>query len=155
MFTVRDHITIQAPIARCFQLSTNVDIVRMELRMTPVDGRTSGCVQAGDTVRWEGMQLGFRNFHKSLISGYDPPHFFQDRMIHGRFRTFEHDHHFQQTTHGVFLSDEVCFTMPFGPLGWLVGQFILVPHIRKLLHRRFHLLKRIAESDEWHQYLKA
>ncbi|MGA7156497.1 MAG: hypothetical protein WBY53_06610 [Acidobacteriaceae bacterium] len=123
--------------------------------MTPVAGRTTGFVVGGDTVRWEGMQLGFRNFHQSLISGYDAPHFFQDRMMEGRFRSFEHNHSFEQTTQGVILRDEVRFTMPFGPLGWVVGRLVMVPHIRKLLHRRFHLLKQIAESEEWRDYLNA
>ena len=43
--------------------------------------------------------------------------------------------------------------MPLGPLGWLVGRLIMVPHIRGLLRRRFRLLKRIAETDEWRSYL--
>ena len=35
--------------------------------MHPVEGRTGGLVTAGDTVRWEGLQLGFANYHVSLI----------------------------------------------------------------------------------------
>lgn len=162
-FTLRDSILIHAPMERCFLLSTSLEIVHKELGMTPVpalaaDGtpsRTSGLVTAGDTVRWEGMQLGFPNFHVSLIPAeeFQPPHHFRDRMIGGRFRTFEHDHTFKSTPDGTLLHDEVRFSMPFGPPGWLVGRAVLVPHIRALLHRRFRLLKRIAESDEWQTYL--
>lgn len=123
--------------------------------MKPVAGRTSGLVTAGDTIRWEGWQLGFPNFHVSLISTFDPPHFFQDRMIEGRFRMFQHDHRFEQMPQGVLLRDEVRFTMPFGPLGRLVGRLVLVPHIRRLMSRRFRLLRRIAEGEEWREYLPA
>lgn len=155
MFTLRDSILIHAPIERCFALSTHLAIVESELGMRPVAGRTSGLVTAGDTIRWEGKQLGFRNFHVSLIvpETWNPPHFFQDRMLAGRFRFFEHDHHFTETPQGTQLTDEVRFTMPLGPAGWIVGRTILIPHIRGLMHRRFHRLKRLAESDAWRDYL--
>ena len=156
-FTLRDSILINAPIERCFQLSTSIEIVRKELGMKAVSHgpatRTTGLVTAGDTIHWQGWQLGFPNYHVSLISAFDPPNFFQDRMLAGRFRTFEHDHHFASTPEGTLLSDEVRFTMPLGIPGLIVGGAILVPHIRALLHRRFHLLKRIAESEEWRTYL--
>jgi ligand-binding SRPBCC domain-containing protein len=152
-FVLHDSIVIQAPIERCFLLSTSVEIVRMELKMTPVRGRTTGHVVGGDTVRWEGWQLGLPQVHESLIPVYEKPFHFQDRMIAGRFKTFEHDHWFEQTADGVTLRDELRFTMPLGPLGWMVGRVVMVPHIRKLLRRRFALLKRIAESDEWRRYV--
>jgi hypothetical protein len=43
--------------------------------------------------------------------------------------------------------------MPFVWWGDLVGTWVMVPHIRSLLRKRFALLKPIAESDEWRQYL--
>lgn len=154
MFRLRHSITIHAPLERCFALSTSIALVQRELRMTPVAGRTSGHVQAGDTVRWEGLQLGFSNFHVSEILNFDPPRFFTDRMIAGRFRTFEHDHLFTPLDNGATrLDDEVRFSMPLGAPGWVVGRVILCPHIRKLMRRRFHLLKRLAESDEWRAYV--
>jgi ligand-binding SRPBCC domain-containing protein len=153
MFVLRASTLIQAPIERCFALSTSIEIVRLELGMTPVAGGTSGCVRAGDIIRWEGRQLGLWHYHVSLISIFDPPRFFQDRMIAGRFRTFEHDHHFEQTSAGVLLRDELRFSLPFGPLGWLVGRFILQPHIQRLMALRFQLLKTFAEGEGWREWL--
>ena len=153
-FTLRDKIVVRAPIERCFLLSTNVKIVEHELKMRPVRGRTLGLVVSGDTVLWKGWQLGLPQHHESLIDGFEPPVFFRDRMIAGRFASFEHEHHFTDQGGGtVLLSDELRFTMPWGWLGELAGQWLLVPHIRSLLHRRFALLKRIAESEEWREYL--
>jgi ligand-binding SRPBCC domain-containing protein len=146
---------IHAPIERCFALSTHLAIVERELGMHPVEGRTGGLVMAGDTVRWEGIQLGFFNYHVSLIvpETWNLPYFFQDRMIAGRFRNFEHNHRLLETTRGTFLDDEIRFTMPLGWPGWLIGRVILVPHILGLMRRRFNLLKRIAETDEWRNYI--
>ncbi len=77
-------------------------------------------------------------------------------MISGRFASFQHDHAFAESGSGaVTLSDELRFSMPLGWLGWLVGRFIMVPHIKGLLKRRFRLLKRIAETEEWRSYLPA
>jgi ligand-binding SRPBCC domain-containing protein len=153
MFLITHSIQIAAPIERCFQLSTSLALVEHELHMHPIPApgttRTSGLAQSGDRIHWSGRQFGLPQFHVSLISGFDPPYFFEDTMIAGRFRTFQHQHRFTESAGQTLLSDTITFTMPFGPLGALVGRLILVPHIRRLLRRRFLLLKRIAESEEW------
>ncbi len=125
-FVLREEIAVRAPLERCFRLSTSVAIVERELGMHPVRGRTSGFVQAGDTVRWEGWQLGFPQYHESLIECFEPMVFFRDRMIAGRFASFEHDHSFVDSGDGtVTLRDELRFNMPFGWPGKLVGKWVL------------------------------
>jgi ligand-binding SRPBCC domain-containing protein len=171
MFILRDSILIHAPIDRVFALSCSVAIVQRELGMHPVAShpsekrtlagdrgwRTTGLVTASDTIRWQGMQLGFPNYHVSLIvpETWDPPHFFQDRMIAGRFKSFEHDHRLTETAEGTRLDDEVRFSMKLRWGGALTGRAIVAPHIRRLMRRRFYLLKRLAETDEWKQYVAA
>lgn len=153
LFVLRDSILINAPIDRCFLLSTSVSIVREELGMQPAAGRTEGLVQSGDLIRWEGWQLGLWHYHVSQIASYCRPAFFQDKMIDGRFAFFEHDHHFQKVENGTLLSDELRFRMPYGTLGTLIGRIVMVPHIRGLMRRRFLKLKGIAETHRWHEYL--
>lgn len=155
MFSLRHGLLVQAPIERCFALSTHLGVVERELGMHAVEGRTAGLITAGDTVRWEGLRFGFANYHVSLIvpETWDPPHFFQDRMIAGRFRSFEHDHRFIETENGTFLDDCIRFTMPLGWAGEFVGRVVLVPHILGLMRRRFDLLKRLAETEQWREYL--
>ena len=51
--------------------------------------------------------------------------------------------------------DKVQFSLPFGPVGKLVAKTVMVPHIAGLLAARFRLLKRLAEGEEWRQYLPA
>lgn len=154
MFVLRDSLLVHAPIERCFALSTNIAIVQKELGMTPVAGRTSGCVRGGDTVRWEGWQLGFKQFHVSLIAEFEAPFHFQDRMLAGRFKSFAHDHRFREVDGGgVLLEDELRFTMHFGWPGKMVGRVVLVPHIRRLMRERFAMLKEIAETEQWREFL--
>lgn len=153
-FVLRDEVTVYAPLDRCFLLSTSVEIVRCELKMRPVRGRTSGLVADRDTVLWKGWKYGLPQYHHSLIEDYRPYSFFRDRMIAGRFRTFSHDHAFDlQEDGGVRMHDEVRFTMRWGVLGALVGSMLIAPDVRRLMRRRFRLLKRIAESDQWRRFL--
>jgi hypothetical protein len=44
--------------------------------------------------------------------------------------------------------------MPLGIVGRLVGQFILVPYISRVLRKRLVLLRKVAQSKkEWSKYL--
>lgn len=160
MHVIRDQVRIRAPLDRCFALSTSLAVVERELRMHPVAGgfggaplRTSGMVGLGDLVRWQGWQLGLPQYHVTLIPAFERDRFFQDRMVAGRFRHFEHDHRFRAEGGDSVLEDEIRFSLPGGPAGWLVGRLILYPHIRRLLRRRFRLIKQLAESEEWRAYL--
>ncbi len=154
LFVVRDAIEVHAPIGRCFALSTHLAIVEMTLAMRPVGGRTAGAVMGGDTVRWRGWKWGLPHMHESLIEGFEPPVFFRDRMIAGRFAAFEHDHSFANQLDGtVLLRDELRFRMKWGGAGMMVGRGVVLPHIRKLLRERFALIKRLAEGEEWRRYV--
>lgn len=158
-FTLRDSLLVHAPIERCFQLSCSLELVHQELGMDAVSGKTTGLVTGGDIVRWEGWQLGMKHFHVSHISGFEQPVFMQDTMLHGRFKTFQHDHHFREQQscghgeEGTLLEDELRFSLPFGNLGRFVARTIMVPHIHKLMASRFQRIKRIAEGEDWRRYL--
>ena len=154
LFTLIDEVLVRAPVERCFLLSTSLALVERELKMHPVRGRTSGLVIGGDMVRWEGWQLWLPQYHESLIEPFEPPTFFRDHMIAGRFARFEHDHNFIDRHNGsVLLKDELRFAMPLGWAGAMIGKTVMVPHISHLMRRRFALLKRVAESEEWREYL--
>ena len=153
---LRDEVIVHAPLERCFLLSTSVEIVRCELKMEPREGRTSGLVRDGDTVLWKGWKYGLPQYHRSLIEDYRPYEFFRDRMIAGRFRSFEHDHSFRVLPDGsVRMQDEVRFRMRWGWFGEAVGRMLMAPDIRRLMRRRFALLKTIAEGDDWRKFLPA
>jgi ligand-binding SRPBCC domain-containing protein len=159
MFVIKDNTHIDAPLERCFLLSTSLAVVEIELGMHPVvkggATRTEGLVVGGDRIRWEGWQLGLWHYHVSLISAWEPYWLFRDTMIAGRFKSFSHDHEFTEIGGQVLLKDTVRFGMPYGLAGRLIGKYVLVPHIRGLMRRRFDLLKRIAESEEWRKYVPA
>jgi ligand-binding SRPBCC domain-containing protein len=155
MFIVKDSIHIDAPIERCFLLSTNIALVERTLEMRPVGGKTHGMVVDRDKVVWRGWQFGLPQMHESLITQYERPTFFQDTMVRGRFKRFQHDHELAEVDEHILLTDKVRFSMPFGPLGKLVARYVIVPYICRLLRERMMLLKQVAESEEWRRYLPA
>lgn len=153
MFRVKESMHVNAPIDRCFLLSTSVPLVEKILGMKPVAGNTTGMVQMGDRVLWRGRKFGLRVQHETLITAYDRPRFFQDSMARGQFKHFHHDHRLEEVAGQTLFVDVVKFSLPFGVLGRIVGRWIVVPHVVALLRSRYKMLKQIAESDEWRQYI--
>jgi ligand-binding SRPBCC domain-containing protein len=157
MFIVSDKIHINAPIERCFLLSTSLELVAQTLKMRLVESgsiRTSGLVVGGDRLLWRGWVFGLPQLHETLITKYERPNFFQDTMGRGRFKQFQHDHFFTEIGGRTLLKDKVRFSLPLGAVTRPLARFVVMPHVSRLLRRRLELLKRVAESDEWKQYLK-
>ena len=154
MFTISDSIFINAPIDRCFLLSTNVELVGRTLGMKPLEGKTSGLIVGDDRLLWAGWKFGFPQMHESYVTRYERPAFFQDTMGRGRFKRYQHDHYFYEMDERTVLNDKIRFTMPLGFVGRLVGQFVLVPYLSRRLRRRLVLLRKVAENrNEWEKYL--
>ncbi len=153
MFRLKESIHVNAPIERCFLLSTSIDLVRQTLKMKPVSGKTSGLIQPDDQLLWRGWKFGVPAMHETLITGYTRPTFFQDTMGRGYFRHFQHDHHFHFLDGQTTMWDVVRFSLPFGMPGRIAGKQIVVPHVLNLMQSRFALIKRLAEGDEWRSWI--
>lgn len=153
-YTVKDSIHINAPIERCFLLSTSVDLVRKTLEMDPVAGRTSGLVLAGDQITWRGWKFGLPTLHESRITEYQAPAFFQDTMVRGRFERFQHDHLFTEVDGHTLVADKLRFSLAYWGVGKLISKRIMLPHIQVLLRQRLSTLKMVAETAQWQKYLE-
>jgi ligand-binding SRPBCC domain-containing protein len=147
---VRVSIDIAAPPERCFDLARDVEAhVRSAgpTRERVVAGRTTGLLELGDAITFEARHLGLRRRLSAVVTSYDRPRFFQDRMTRGAFRFLEHNHHFYRNADGgTHLVDKLRFEVPYGPLGWLIGRYVVGPHLRRFLLRRAQWLKAEAET---------
>jgi ligand-binding SRPBCC domain-containing protein len=154
MFTISDSIFINAPIERCFLLSTNIELAGRMYGMKPFEGKTSGMVVGDDRLLWAGWKFGLPQVHESLITQYDRPAFFQETMGRGRFKRYQQDHHFYEMDDHTVLNNKIRFTMPLGFVGRFVGKLVVVPYLSRRLRQRLVHLKRVAESPkEWPKYL--
>ena len=150
---------IAAPPERCFLLSLSIDLHMQSTAPTrerAIAGVTHGLIGPGQSVTWQGRHFGFMLQHQSLIMIYEKPHHFQDIMIRGLFRSFTHDHFFQLQPDGtVLMRDELRFSAPFGPIGWLAENLVLRQYLTGFLLERNRTIKAVAESpiEKWRPYL--
>ena len=91
--------------------------------------------------------------HTSKITHYEPPDFFQDVMTTGMFRSFEHDHRFQQQDSETVMNDELRFTAPLGIFGLATERLVLRNYLTRFLRERNQFVKKVAESERWREYL--
>jgi ligand-binding SRPBCC domain-containing protein len=151
---------IAAPPERCFLLSLNMDLHMQSTEQTnevAIAGTTHGIIGPNETVTWRGRHFGFMLTHQSLISKYDRPIHFQDIMLQGMFKRFEHDHFFEPTADGTLMRDELRFTAPLGILGRIAETLILRRYLTHFLKQRNDLIKRVAEGPQeiWSMYVDA
>lgn len=90
---------------------------------------------------------------RSRITALDRPGYFRDEMVKGPFRTFLHDHMFEQHGNSTLMLDNVKFASPFSILGKVFDKLLLKAHLHHLLENRNRFIKSVAESDLWHKYL--
>jgi ligand-binding SRPBCC domain-containing protein len=158
MITIRLSTSIAAPRERVFDLTRSIDLHTRSLSWTrevPVAGRTSGLIGLGETVTWRAWHLGVRQRLTSRISAYDRPAYFQDVMVSGAFAWMEHDHWFDAAPDGgTVLRDEFRFAAPLGALGRIAEAVVLRRYMTRFLERRNAVIKRVAESEEWREFLR-
>ena len=119
---------IAAPIDRVFDLSRSVDAHLSSTAATGervVGGTTSGLLSLGDTVTWSAVHFGVRQRLTVEITACDAPHFFEDTMRKGAFKSMIHRHHFEPSADGTLMRDVFEFEAPLGPLGRLVEVWVL------------------------------
>ncbi len=152
MYTLRVTTRIAAPPPRCFDLARDVDAHLRSAADTGervVAGRTTGLLELGDAVTFEARHLGVRQRLSAVVTAFDRPRHFQDRMTAGAFRSMQHDHHFDRTPDGgTVMVDVVRFAAPLGPVGWVAERLVLAGHLRRFLTRRGLALKAAAERAE-------
>jgi len=153
---IRLETRIAAPSMRCFLLSLNVGLhldSTAQTRERAIAGVTNGLIGYGESVTWEGRHFRFLLRHTSKIVSYEAPTFFCDVMTAGMFKSFRHDHHFEEVTGETVMQDVLQFAAPLGLLGMLVEKLALREYLEGLLKERNALIKQVAESGEWRRYL--
>jgi ligand-binding SRPBCC domain-containing protein len=148
---------IDAPVERCFLLSLSVDLHVASARSTHQNAgavAADGTIGEGDTLTFKGNHFGMRWRHTSVIEKLRPHSYYRDVMIAGPFQHFEHDHHFARMDDGTRMRDEIRFSASGGILGRLRTRMFLRKQLKAFLAERNALIKRLAESEDWHKYLE-
>lgn len=141
---------IKAPIETIFNLSRNIDIHLLSTSQTnekAVAGKTSGLIELNETVTWKGKHFGFYLKHSSKITEMEFPIYFVDIMEKGHFKSFRHEHYFEEENGFTTMKDILMYETPF----WIFGRFfdyiLLKNHMKKFLLERNAILKNSAENQ--------
>jgi len=156
MSEIRLETLISAPIERCFDLSRSIDLHKLSLadtREEAIAGVTSGLIGLNEQVTWRARHFGVRQTLTSQINEYNRPHHFRDSMVQGIFRSFDHDHFFEERDGSTLMTDVFAWKSPLGLLGVLADKLFLANYLRRLLQERNRIIKRVAESDQWREIL--
>jgi ligand-binding SRPBCC domain-containing protein len=156
MEIIRLETWIDAPVERCFLLCLSVDLHVASASSSQeqiVEGVTSGLISEGETVTFRGRHFGLKLQHESRIEVLRPYSYFRDVMVSGAFSHFEHDHYFAAMDDGTRMRDEIRYTAPWGVLGRLATKMLVKRHLTAFLVERNTEIKKVAESQSWHQYL--
>ena len=74
-------------------------------------------------------------------------------MLRGAFRSYTHDHYFEECDGGTLMTDVMEFTAPLGPFGKLAEVLVLERYMRVFLEHRNTFVKQVAESAQWKKYV--
>lgn len=145
------HITtkIKAPIENVFDNNRNIDLHQESASQTnekAIAGRTSGLIEKGETVTWQGKHFGFYLQHQSLISEMDFYTYFVDEQLKGKFKSFKHQHFFEEKNGFVIMQDLLQYETPFGIFGKLFDILFLKRHLTRFILYRNQIIKKISEK---------
>jgi ligand-binding SRPBCC domain-containing protein len=143
------HITtiIKAPIQQVFDNSRNIDLHQESASQTnevAIAGVTSGLINLNETVTWRGKHFGFYLTHKSRITAMNLYTYFVDEMEEGLFKSFKHEHFFEEKEEFVLMTDNLCYETPFGIFGQLFDYLFLKKHLTNFITHRNAILSKVS-----------
>lgn len=150
MTTINLITKINAPKKVIFDLARNIDIHQISTSQTnekAIAGITSGLINLNETVTWKGKHFGFNLTHKSIISAMEIPIYFVDEMVEGKFKSFKHEHFFNDENGITIMKDVIQYETPYGIFGKLFDNILLKNHLTDFITKRNNILKSLAEKQ--------
>lgn len=149
MTTIKITTHYFAPIEKVFDINRNIDIHQQSASKTKeiaIAGITSGLINKNETVTWKGKHFGVYLTHQSLISELIFPTYFVDEQLKGKFKSFKHQHFFEQKENYVEVTDILNYETPYGIFGKLFDKLFLKKHLTDFIMKRNAVLKNLAEK---------
>ena len=135
-----------------FDLSRSIDLHKISTEHTnetAISGKTSGLIGMDESVTWRAKHFGIYQLLTSKITEFERPNLFVDKMVKGAFKSFRHEHHFEDLNDGTLMTDYFDYESPFGILGKMADKLFLLKYMTDLLAERNRIVKDFAETDKW------
>lgn len=140
---------VKAPAFLVFDLARDIDLHKISTAHTneeAIAGKTSGLIGMGESVTWRAKHFGITQELTSEITAFEPPCYFTDEMVSGAFRSFRHEHIFQEKGNATLMVDVFDYKSPYGILGRLADVLFLKGYMKRLLEKRNRIIKQYAED---------
>ena len=142
---------IAAPVERVFDLSRDIDLHQQSTQQTmekAIGGITTGLIGSGQSVTWRAKHFGVWQTFTSKITEFKAPYYFVDEMTQGVFKSFRHEHYFENNSGDTLMIDKLYFKAPLEILGRLTDRFILKPYLTRFILQRNNFIKVKAEHNQ-------
>lgn len=149
MTTIYLTTNIKASKQIVFDASRNIDIHQKSASTSKekaIAGVTSGLINLNETVTWRGKHFGFYLTHTSRIPAMNFYDYFVDEMERGKFKSFKHEHFFEEINGVTVMKDKLQYETPFGIFGELFDILFLEKHLTNFLLERNKILKEVCEK---------
>ncbi|PVX46486.1 hypothetical protein C8C85_2348 [Flavobacterium sp. 103] len=149
MTTINLATKIKASKQIVFDVSRNIDIHQKSASKSKeiaIAGITSGLINYNETVTWRGKHFGFYLTHKSRITTMTFYNYFVDEMEEGKFKSFKHEHYFEEKNGVTIMTDNLQYETPFGIIGKLFDVLFLKRHLTDFLLNRNQILREFSED---------
>lgn len=149
MARIETQVVIRAPLDRVFWFLANGDNApAWSVSVRSAHHETPPPIRVGSLLVLK-ARAGRREYAWTQeVTGWEPPRSFSDRMVPGRgpFRSFEDWGKFEETPQGVQFTFGLDYTLPGGPLGWLVDRLVIAPRVRRDQHASLEKARRLLET---------
>ncbi|MES2829474.1 MAG: hypothetical protein V4687_15040 [Bacteroidota bacterium] len=149
MPTIRLETSIEAPREKVFDLARSIDTHVASTAQTnekAVAGKTSGLIELGEWVTWEAKHFGIVQRLTSKVTEMAKPKYFVDEMVSGAFKSFKHEHTFEENDAGTIMIDIFSYISPYGIFGQIADKLFLKRYMTNLLALRNQIIKAQAEE---------
>ncbi len=126
MTTIHLITTIKAPVQIVFDNNRNIDLHQQSASKTnevAIAGVTTGLINYNETVTWRGKHFGIYITHKSRMTAMNLYTYFVDEMEEGHFKSFKHEHFFEEQNGITTMTDHLCYETPYEVFGELFDVY--------------------------------
>jgi ligand-binding SRPBCC domain-containing protein len=156
MTCIELNIEIAAERQVCFDLSRSIDLHQHTTKETnekAINGRLKGLINEGEWVKWRATHFGISQTMTVEIKEMNKYDSFRDEMSEGPFKWMKHLHTFKTSNEKTVMTDVFEYEVPYGLFGKIFDRYILKPHMTKLLEQRNRIIKEVAESGQWKNFI--
>ena len=141
---------IKEDIKVVFDLARSIDLHMLSTEQTnekAIAGKTSGLIELGEFVTWRAKHFGVYQTLTTKITVLEKPRLFVDEQTKGIFKSFRHEHLFEETEKSTLMVDKFEYESPLGFLGRLMDWLIIKNYMIDFLKKRNMTIKRVAETN--------